>query len=135
MNSNDLGDRTEAAVLSALVRAGYTVLVPFGVARYDLAVDSRDGSGIKTVQCKTARLDRGCLIFRAHSMDRRSGTRRGYRGEVDLFGVWCSSLPDSVYLVPVGDVPETMGQLRVDPPNSKQVKGIRWASEYEVKGL
>ena len=68
-------------------------------------------------------------------MDRRSGTRRGYRGEVDLFGVWCSSLPDSVYLVPVGDVPETMGQLRVDPPNSKQVKGIRWASEYEVKGL
>jgi hypothetical protein len=122
-------------VLSALVRAGYTVLVPFGVARYDLAVDARDGSGIRTVQCKTARLDHGCLVFRTHSLDRRSGTRHGYRGEVDLFGVWSSSLPESVYLVPVNDVPETMGYLRVKPPASKQAKGIRWASEYQIKGL
>jgi len=121
-------------VLSFLARAGYTVLVPFGVARYDMAIDFRDGSEIRTVQCKTGRYDRGCIIFRTHSLDRQTRIRKGYRGEVDYFGVWCSARPEAAYLVPAGDVPETMGWLRVDPVKNGQVEKINWAYKYEIKG-
>jgi PD-(D/E)XK endonuclease len=135
MKPSEQGDKTEAVVLSFLAQAGYTVLVPFGVARYDLAIDPRDGSGIKTVQCKTGRIDRGCILFRTHSVDRQTGARKHYRGEVDYFGVWCSARPGSAYLVPVGETPETMGYLRIDPPRSNQLKNIKWADQYEIKGL
>jgi hypothetical protein len=135
MKPSERGDRTEAVVLAALARAGYTVLIPFGVARYDMAIDAMDGTGIKTVQCKTARLDRGCVIFRTHSLDRQTGVRRGYKGEVDYFGVWCPARPDATYLVPVEEVPEIYGWLRVDPAKNGQAAKIKWASQYEVKGL
>jgi hypothetical protein len=138
MNSNDKGGRTEAVVLSELAKAGYTVLVPFGVARYDLAIDDRTGAGIRTVQCKTGRFGKGCIEFAASSSDRvtdsQRNLRRGYRGQVDYFGVWCPARPEFVYLVPVEDVSQSVGFLRLEPVRNGQVKGIRWASEYEVKG-
>jgi len=59
VNSSDIGTRTEAVILSALANAGYTVLMPFGPARYDLAIDAHDGNSIKAVQCKTGRLRPG----------------------------------------------------------------------------
>ncbi|HEY7150455.1 MAG TPA: group I intron-associated PD-(D/E)XK endonuclease [Solirubrobacterales bacterium] len=49
----DVGQRTEAAILSDLVRRGYSVLLPFGVnQRYDLLLDL--GEKFVRVQCKRA---------------------------------------------------------------------------------
>ena len=54
----DMGQRTEGAILSELVRRGYKVLVPFGVnQRYDLVIDA--GDRFLRVQCKTGRLRNG----------------------------------------------------------------------------
>ena len=54
MNTKDVGDKTVAMVLAALVRKGKTLLLPFGDnRRYDLAVD--EGGRLVRVQCKTAR--------------------------------------------------------------------------------
>ena len=48
----DVGHRTEAAILSELVRRGYAVLLPFGVnQRYDLVLDL-EGRFVRA-QCKT----------------------------------------------------------------------------------
>ena len=128
----DVGLRTEAHITGELVRRGYSVLLPFGVnQRYDLVLDQ--GDQFVRVQCKTARLRRGCVEFSAQSI--RSNTRRtitrGYRGDADLFLVYCPDT-DGIYAVPVDEVPAGHGYLRVDPARNGQEQGIRWASDYEL---
>ena len=56
---------------------------------------------------------------------------KDYRGEVDLFGVYSPEL-DQVFLVPVDEVPTRYGSLRMDPPRNGQVKGVRWAADYQL---
>jgi hypothetical protein len=128
----DIGQRTEAIVLAALVRRGYRVLTPFGTnQRYDLAIDV--GDHFLRVQCKTGRLRRGTIIFAVKSV--RSNTRRTYvrtyENEVDLFLVYCPET-DRVYAIPIEDATSSVGALRVAPTANNQAKGIRWASEYEL---
>ncbi|MDQ6910528.1 MAG: group I intron-associated PD-(D/E)XK endonuclease, partial [Actinomycetota bacterium] len=54
---------------------------------------------------------------------------KNYHGEVDFFGVYSPEL-DAVYLVPIDQVPERMGSLRLHPARNGQAKGLRWASDY-----
>lgn len=126
----DVGQRTEAIVLAALVRRGYRVLLPFGTNhRYDLAIDL--GDRFVRAQCKTGRLRHGSILFQARSI--RSNTRktycRSYKSEIDLFVVYCPG-PGGICVVPVDDAPSTGGTLRVSPTANGQAKGIRWASDY-----
>lgn len=137
VNSNDKGTQTEAVLLSVLAKAGYTVLMPFGPCRYDLAIDRRDGGGIKTVQCKTGRLRKGCIIWNACSTHVITHERTDYRGQADYFGVWCPDLPDEAYLVPVGEAPRNEGCLRIAPLQkfARNNHGYRWAKDYQVTAL
>lgn len=128
----DIGHRTEGAILSELVRRGFTVLLPFGVnQRYDLVVDV--GGEFIRGQCKTGRLRRGSVVFSTASV--QSNTRisrwRGYRGEADLFLVHCPET-DRVYVVPVAESPKGHMLLRVDPTANGQSKRIHWAADYEL---
>ena len=130
MTSIEAGTKTEGIILAALLKAGYVVLIPFGVTRYDLAFD-RAGK-ISTVQCKTGRLIDGAIAFKACSIDRGTQIRSGYRGQVDYFGVACPGV-DDVFLVPVNEVGETEGRLRMAAPRNNQSKGIRLASDYVLR--
>jgi PD-(D/E)XK endonuclease len=128
----DVGHRTEAAVLSELVKRGYRVLLPFGVnQRYDLVIEDK-GRFLKA-QCKTGRLRDGTVRWRAQSIqsNTRRTTIRDYAGEVDLFVVYC---PDNgkVYVIPASEVPPTGMYLRVNPPCNRQRKRVRWARDYEL---
>ncbi len=128
----DVGQRTEAIVLAALVRRGYRVLTPFGTNhRYDLAIDL--GDRFVRAQCKTGRLRRGVILFHARSI--RSNTRgtycRTYGDQIDLFLVYCPDT-DRIYAVPVDEATATVGTLRVMPPANRQAKRIRWAKDYEL---
>ena len=131
----DVGDRTQLAVMLALRDAGYAVLVPFGEnTRYDLVID--DGTSLRRIQCKTGRLREGAVRFNVCSCYghhlRPGNSRRGYRGEIDLFGVYC---PDTrtVYLVPIDDVPaKSQAALRVEPTKNKQRRRIRHANAYAL---
>lgn len=134
MRTFEKGDRTEAVVLAALVKAGYTVLIPFGVARYDLAIDARSGTGIKTVQCKTGRVRKGCVVWAASSVDRGTQVRTDYRGQVDFFGIWAPGVSD-VFLVPVQDVGRTEGTLRLEATKNNQASSVRWARDYILKDI
>lgn len=137
MNSNDKGTQTEAVLLSTLAKAGYTVLVPFGPCRYDLAIDRQDGNGIQTVQCKTGRFRKGCILWNASSIHVFTHERTSYRGQADYFGIWCPGLPDDAYLVPVDEVGEREGVLRVEPLRkfAKTSLGYRWAKDYKITVL
>jgi PD-(D/E)XK endonuclease len=137
VNTSDQGTQTEAILLSALAKAGYTVLVPFGPCRYDLAIDRRDGSRLLTVQCKTGRLRNGCILWSAASVHVLTQKRTDYRGQVDLFGIWCPDLPDQAYLIPVEEVGVSEGVLRVDPTQkfARVNHTYRWAKDYEITAL
>jgi len=126
------GNRTEARVLAALLERYETILLPYGGnCRYDLAID--DGGNLLRVQCKTGQIRSGCVIFPTCSslQHRKPGTRSNYRGQADFFGVWCP-VTKTVYLVPVEDVGDRLGSLRIEPTRNNQSTGIRWAKDYEL---
>jgi hypothetical protein len=124
------GNAAEAAVLNALVRRGFDVLVPFGEGQpYDLVVHLAGGEFLR-VQCKNARWDRGCVVFNGRTTDHGRG-RLAYHGLADAFGVFEPTSGD-VYLVPVSDVPGYEGRLRVHPTRNNQRLKIRHAKNYEI---
>ena len=122
-----IGARAEAAVASALVRSGYAVFLPAFAAHDRVDLMYLGGAGPRRVQCKSARLYRGALMFKTCSYT--ANVPRGYTDQVDEFGVFA---PDTglVYLVPAVDLPNRSCTLRVDPTINGQCVGIRWASAY-----
>jgi hypothetical protein len=131
-NSKSVGDITQSQVMADLLKRGKKVLMPFGDNfRYDLVVEE-DGRFTR-IQCKTGKLNRGAIVFAvASSQYHRGGKRQDYRGQIDAFGVFC---PDNekVYIIPIDNLPLVReAKLRVTPTRNSQVKGIRWAAEYEI---
>jgi hypothetical protein len=129
----DVGDRTEAIVIAALVRRGSKVLRPLSAnQRYDLVLDL-DGAFLR-VQCKTGRLRNGAIVFSTRSCrsNRNRIYVRSYTDEADVFIVHCPET-DRIYAVPVGESGVLKAaSLRVDAPANQQVKGIRWAADHEL---
>ena len=131
-NSKAIGDVTQSKVLTALLSRGKKVLLPFGDnARYDLVVEE-DGRFTR-IQCKTGKINRGAVVFAvASSQYHRGGKRRHYQGQADAFGVFC---PDNekTYIIPIDDLPLVReAKLRLTAPRNLQIKGIRWAAQYEI---
>ncbi len=130
-----IGDRSTLAVMLALHRAGYTILVPFGEnCRYDLVID--ESGRFQRVQCKTGRLRGGAVRFAACSSYAHHPNpkliRRDYVTEIDSFGVYCPET-GGVYLVPIAEAAvRRQVALRVEPSRNGQSRKIRLAEQYEV---
>jgi hypothetical protein len=131
VNSKSKGILSEVKVIARLVETGRAVSIPFGDnSRYDLVVEEPDGKLVR-VQIKSGRLRKGCVRFYSCSTNGFTGEYRGYRGQVDVFMVYC---PDNgrIYRVPVEDVGETSVLLRVSPPKrSERGCKFNWAKEFE----
>ena len=130
----DVGQRSEGAILAHLIRRGYSVLVPFGVnQRYDLVLDI-EGELLR-VQCKTGRLRDGTVRFRTESsrINTKGAFTRSYRGEADLFLVYCPD-NDRTYAVPVDDAPPSQMCLRIEPSRNGQSVGTHPAERFELPG-
>ena len=107
-NPKAIGERSEAVIIAKLLLNGEIVLEPFGDnQRYDLVID-REGQFLR-IQCKTGRIKNGAIIFQCSS-NAGGGPKRNYRGQIDLFAVYCPD-NDNVYLVPVNDVPLSAASL------------------------
>jgi hypothetical protein len=131
-NTTSKGDITTAKVLAALVAAGKNVLVPWSDGlRYDLVVE--EGGRFLRVQSKTGQLVQGAIRFRTCSVDGPTRRSRGYRGEIDLFGIYCPKL-DKAYLVPIEALrAQVIGSLRIKPTLNGQAKKVVWAREFELQ--
>jgi hypothetical protein len=131
MNTKDIGDRTVAIILAALIRRGDTVLVPFGDnRRYDIATES--AGKLCRIQCKTGRVENGTIRFKTCSTYAHRGRPdKHYRGEIELFGVYCPQT-DKVYLVSVDEAGRAEGVLRIEPPRNGQKALVKYAKDYEV---
>jgi len=131
MSSARRGNEAEAAVLSALVKRGYDVAVPFGEGLpYDLLVDL-GGRDFVRVQCKRAWPLQGCVVFNSRSTDHGRGPQ-SYVGLADVFGVYFPPT-ETVYLVPIEAVASFEGRLRLEPTRNNQKRLIRFASEFEIE--
>jgi hypothetical protein len=133
-NTTQIGTATEGIVLAAILKAGKTVLLPFGDQQdYDLVME--DSGCFHRIQCKTGRLRQGSVQFNLYTMAQEAGTkrhiRRHYGEKVDMYGVYCPET-EKTYLVPRTEVGTALGVLRVVPPANNQVKNIRWAKDYEI---
>lgn len=131
MNTKDIGNRSEACVLAALLKSGEVVLLPFGDnERYDIVVERK--GAFSRVQVKTGRMKDGYIVFdTCSSYAHRGRGKKDYRGDADLFGVYCFET-DKVYLVPVDHVGVTSGRLRMKDTKNNQGSGVRWAKDYEL---
>jgi hypothetical protein len=130
----DVGQRTEAAILSELVRRGFSVLLPFGVnQRYDLVLDI-DG-GFVRAQCKTGRVRNGSIEFSSRSTraNRTCTYHRSYRDDIEVFLVHCPQV-NGIYAVPVDEAPRSSMALRLTHARNGQTEGTHPASEYELPG-
>lgn len=110
---------------------GFDVLVPFGGGQpYDLVVHLPPRAFLR-VQCKTAWLRGGCAIFNCRMTDHGGGPLP-YVGLADIFGVYFPPRR-SVYLVPIEEVAESEGRLRLEPTRNNQRRRVRLAADYEVE--
>jgi hypothetical protein len=129
MNSSTKGNITEAVVIQKLLQLGHIPLIPFGDgAPYDLAYEA-SGTLVR-VQCKTARLKDGVIVFNSCSKS-RDGKPISYLGKIDVFAVWSPDL-NKVYIVPIEIAATTATSLRVEATKNNQTKGVLFASVYEV---
>jgi hypothetical protein len=128
---SEIGARAEAAVASALVRAGRAVFMPvFSThSRVDLIYIDSEAERVARLQCKSARRIRDVLFFRTCS--NTANSPREYVGQIDEFGVF-SPNTGLVYLVPNDGLPYRGCSLRLSETRNGQTTGIRWASAYEL---
>lgn len=131
MNSAQKGNLAELKIAVKLTESGKNVLRPFGEgSRYDLLLD--DNGVFKRIQCKTGRLRKGTIVFKTASGFSWKTGRRTYKGQIELFGVYCPDT-DKCYLVPVNSVPgKSAARLRIDPAGNNQLKHMRFAKDFEI---
>ncbi|RTL07672.1 hypothetical protein EKK58_00525 [Candidatus Dependentiae bacterium] len=134
MNTKQTGDISEAAVAAEFLKAGLTVLTPWGDRhRYDLVVEE-EGVFLR-IQVKTGRVKNGAIIFGSVSISTQDGelVHRPYTGQIEYFAVYCRET-DKVYIIPVGLCGAHGFALRLHPPKNKQVKGVHLAKDFEFNG-
>ena len=128
MNTTRRGDISTAKILARFIELGYSVLVPRGSARYDLALDM--GDRFVRVECRTGRLRNGCVVFNTAS-NLYGGRGVGYTGAADLFAVYCRDT-DGYCTVPVERAATAHMALRIADAG-KPHPSINWARTYELR--
>lgn len=129
------GAGAEAAITSAVIQLGLTVLRPLCEGRrYDLIVDLEPT--LLRVQCKLARRTGGVLAI--HLQTSRH-TPKGYvhrsysAAEIDAVGAYSPEL-GTCYLLPIDLVADRCSlHLRLEPTANNQAQGITWARDYELE--
>lgn len=130
MNVNQKGNLTELQVMTAAIKAGYTVSVPYGDCdRYDQIWDK--DNKLYRVQVKTARWKderQTAIIFNCYSVS--NGKKHKYSQEdIDYFATFWDN---QCYLIPVAECStEKTLWFKLSPNN---YSNSCLAKDYELKG-
>ena len=129
-----IGERSEAQILARMLKDGVVVLSPFGDnQRYDLVVD--EGGEFIRVQCKTGCVseDGGSFVFPICSNNWNTKTRRGYKGEVEVFAVYLRE-EDDVFIVNASNIQSSRTcSIRLSETKNGQKRGVRMAEYHRYK--
>jgi hypothetical protein len=127
-NPKGIGEKSEAQILALLLKHEFNVLIPFGDnQRYDFVIEN-SGAFIR-VQCKTGRLNKGCIEFSTCSNNWYTKEKKSYYGEADIFAVYVPNL-DKTHIANVNAAPKVTYMLRLDPDNCRQKRGVNRAEDY-----
>lgn len=131
LTSKQKGNLTELQCIAAFVAAGYGVSIPYGDnSKYDFIADV-NGKLLK-IQVKTSSLkDENAIQFSCRSTHVNCAGVKNERyssEDVDFFATYWNN---QCYLVPIAESSVTK-TLRFAPPKSGQIKGISFASDYEL---
>ncbi len=134
-DTNNIGEISEAAIITRFLQLGYVVLTPYGGnQRYDLIIEDTDRQ-LWRVQCKTAWIDENDTVLKFdtanHNVTGKKRDWRHYREQCNYFAVFCEKL-GKIYLIPVDEVGTTRASLRLMPAKNGQEKHVRWAKDYEI---
>ena len=134
-----IGNKSELAVLSRFVSEGYTVSLPYGgSARYDFIAESEYGKLYK-VQVKHGRVKtvhgRDYIKFNTASWAGSTEKTRNYVGECDFIAVWCSEL-NRMFVIPCTAEYNNKREMTLllddgDPVQYAKVKSHK-ASTFEI---
>ena len=136
MDSKDIGNISELAIIMEFRKKGIPVFIPFGDScPFDLVVYVNDK--FYRIEAKTGRpTENGCIEFASctTTYDRSKGRSRkriNYMDKADFFGVYYPQ-NEQCYLIPINkDLPKALVCLRLNSPKNGHKKHIRWASDYE----
>ena len=134
MNTKRTGDISEAVAITALLKGGANVLIPFGDCnRYDLVAEFEDK--FYRIQVKTGWIEKGNIRASVSNNTTEDGKtiRRSYKGQVDFFIIFCRET-DKLYLLPIEACSDSDIKLRLEKPKNNQKVGIKMASDYEFNG-
>jgi len=128
------GNLTELQCITAFYELGYQVSIPYGEnSRYDFIADI-NGKLIR-VQVKTASICKdteGAISFSTRStrINSTQNISHSYtKEEIDYFATYWEN---KCYLIPINETASTKKTLRFNPPKNGQIKGIKFAAEYEL---
>jgi hypothetical protein len=134
MTASEKGDVSESAIIYRILNKNYSTSLPFGNnLRYDLVMDT--GNELLRVQCKTGRMENGCVKFDLSStwfVDGKWKRFKYNKKEIDCFLVYCkeNGIVYKIDLVDDDSKNQTRMSLRIDKPKTnKKVKN--WAKDFE----
>ena len=132
MNSKNIGELSEALILTEFLKRNIPVSLPWGDNQpYDMIIDYK--GDLYKIQCKTGRsIKEGesfTISFRSTYSNKNHTYVKYYNETIDLFA---AAYENKVYLIPITNVNQTAIQLRLIPCKNNQNKGINWAKDYEL---
>jgi PD-(D/E)XK endonuclease len=131
------GAAAEAAITSAIIRLGLTVLRPLCEGRrYDLIVDLEPRASAGAVQARAARGGRSRGPHRDVSLTPNGYIRKPYSpAEIDAIAAYSPELLRS-FLIPMTAITARREiSLRLKPTQNNQADGVRWAHDYELESV
>lgn len=137
LNTKQRGNITEVECMLAFLKLGYNVLTPYGdCERYDFVVDINNKFyKIQVKSANTNHIEDGYIEFQTANKTTRNGSfvRHAYtENEIDYF---MTSYNNQCYLVPIKECSNCHKRLRFTPPKNGQIKGITFATEYELERM
>jgi hypothetical protein len=132
LTTNQKGFVAETAVLHECAKLGIAVSKPLDDQRYDLIFDV--GSKLLRVQCKWASRRGDVLIVPLYSARRTAeGLRRSYysAAEIDAFAAYAPDTGRCYFAEFLAIRPLQALHLRLARTKNNQLKGVRWATDYE----
>ena len=133
LTTDQKGIVAETKIAAVALAEGIGVSRPLGDERYDLIFDV--AGGLLRIQCKWA-VRRGEVVVIPCRRVRRGPEgmiRRGYLpGEIDAVVGYCAETDASYYLPRELSVARTAVQLRLAPTRNNQLRGVKWAPDFEL---
>jgi hypothetical protein len=129
--TNAKGEIGAAMILADLQRQGHGIAIPFGHdLPFDLIVVRKESGALEKVQCKYTTSD-GRVVFAKVTSTSAWVHHRYTKDEVDWIAVYDSTTDRCFYLPSRVWDGQVLLNLRLVPTANGQMKGIRYAADFE----